>query len=175
MSHPTEPSGASARPANRPPGAPAKLPHNLVDMLNANRGGHDEVMDLRIVSATWDELRAELDVGPQHRQPYGIVHGGVYASIAESLCSIGAALHAHAQGRTAVGLENATTFLRAAREGRLYARAVPLKLGRRTHVWTCDIQDEAGRLLAQGRVRLMILDKGAKVAGREAAVETAEG
>lgn len=171
--HPDEGDVAHAEAASRDPAGSQRppLPEQLVAMLNANRGGHDDVMELRFLSASWDELRAELDIGHQHRQPYGIVHGGVYASIAESLCSIGAAIHAHAQGRTAVGLENATTFLRAARQGRLHARAVPLKLGRRTHVWTCDIRDDAGRLLAQGRVRLMILDKGAKVAGREAAME----
>ena len=133
--------------------------------LNARLSGYDRVMGLRFVSATPDEVRAEMPITPEHHQPYGLVHGGVYAGIVETLCSVGAAIRAMAQGRSAVGLENSTTFLKAAREGTLHARAVPLSGGRRTQVWESQITDDAGRLLAHGKVRLLCLESGASIGG----------
>jgi acyl-coenzyme A thioesterase PaaI-like protein len=64
-----------------------------------------------------------------------------------------------------VGLENATSFVRAAREGTLRARALPLVRGRRTQVWEARIEDQEGHLLAHGKVRLLCLESGAAMAG----------
>jgi uncharacterized protein (TIGR00369 family) len=69
--------------------------------------------------------------------------------------------------KTTVGLENNTSFLKAVRGGRLRCTARPLLLGKRSHVWDADIHDDQGRLVASGRVRLMVLEPGAEVAGRE--------
>ena len=134
-------------------------------MLNAADDGWVRVMGLVLVRATRDEVIGEIEVGKQHLQAYGIVHGGVHAGIIESLSSIGAAINAMADGKTAVGLENSTSFLRAVRAGKLRAVARPLARGRRSHVWETSVHDEQGRLVASGKVRLMILDPGAEVAG----------
>jgi 1,4-dihydroxy-2-naphthoyl-CoA hydrolase len=137
-------------------------------MINAaDTGGWVGTTGLRILRATRDEVIAELDVQPKHMQAYGIVHGGVHAGIVETLASIGAALDAMPAGRTVVGLENHTSFLRAVRSGTLHADAKPLTRGRRSQVWEGSIRDEAGRLVATGRVRLMVLDAGAEVAGEK--------
>ena len=138
---------------------------DFADMINASNDGWVRIMGLRIVRATRDEVVGEIEIGPHHLQAYGIVHGGVHAGIIESIASIGAAIHAMADGKTAVGLENSTSFLRAVRGGKLRATARPLARGRRSHVWECEVRDEQGRLVASGRVRLMILDAGAEVAG----------
>jgi 1,4-dihydroxy-2-naphthoyl-CoA hydrolase len=122
-------------------------------------------MGIRVVHATRHEVRAEIDVGPGHRQPHGIVHGGVHASVIETLASVGAAIDASAHGRTVVGLENHTSFVRAVREGTLRATAKPLTRGRRTQVWEASIVDAAGALVATGRVRLLVMDPEAEVAG----------
>jgi uncharacterized protein (TIGR00369 family) len=122
-------------------------------------------MGVRFVRATVDELVAELDVGPQHLQPYGIVHGGVHAGLIETLASIGAALVALPRGQSVVGLENHTTFVRAARAGRLRATATPVVRGRTTQVWEGAVRDDEGRLLATGRVRLLCLAPTHQVAG----------
>ena len=89
----------------------------------------------------------------------GIVHGGVYASVVETCCSVGA-MAAAPPGKVVVGIENHTSFIRSAREGRLSARAAPLHAGRRAQLWECNISDVAGRLIATGRVRLMCVDAG---------------
>jgi 1,4-dihydroxy-2-naphthoyl-CoA hydrolase len=120
---------------------------------------------LRITRATRDEVTAEMEIRPVHLQNYGIVHGGVHAGIVETLASIGAALDAAAGGRGGVvGLENHTSFLRAMRSGVLRASAKPLARGRRSAVWEGFIHDESGRLVASGRVRLLVLDPDAEIA-----------
>lgn len=134
-------------------------------MLNRDRGGFNEVIGLRYTRADYDEVVAECPIGPHLHQPHGLVHGGVYASIIETVASTAAAIHALGDSRTVVGLENSTSFLRAAREGKLVARARPLARGRRSHVWEVGVTDGGERLLATGRVRLLCLDAGTAVAG----------
>jgi uncharacterized protein (TIGR00369 family) len=139
--------------------------------MNETRGGFNTAMGLRFVRATRSEVVAELTIGANHSQPYGIVHGGVHAGIIETVCSVGAAIDAEANGFTAVGLENSTTFLHAARSGVLRVTARPLTRGRRTQVWEATVVDESARPLAKGRVRLLCLEPGAALAGKTVAVE----
>lgn len=141
------------------------FPKQVLDMVNAKLGGLNIAIGLKFISVEPDELVAELTVGEVHKQPYGIVHGGVYAAMIESLCSTGAALNVLNEGRTAVGLENTTSFLRAVRTGRLRCIARPQFKGRRSHVWEAEVRNEADQLVATGRVRLIILEPGAEAAG----------
>jgi 1,4-dihydroxy-2-naphthoyl-CoA hydrolase len=140
--------------------------------VNEITGGFNRAMGLRFTRATLDEVIAELVISEEHLQPYGLVHGGVYAGMIESLCSTGAALHALPRGQSAVGQENTTAFLRAARKGVLRGRAVPIHPGRRSQVWQAEIRDDEGRLLATGRVRLLCLESGASAGGEEVALVT---
>ena len=142
-----------------------------VELLNRHRGGFNEALGLRFVHATPVEVVAEIQVGPRHLQPYGVVHGGVYSAMVETLASSAAALGLMSEGRHAVGLENATTFLRAVRGGTLTGRAVPLTRGRRSHVWEVEIRDDDGRLAAKGRVRMLCLEGDAQLAGEPVAVK----
>lgn len=151
----------------RPP-----LPDNIVELINARRGGFNEGLGLRFVHIAYDEIRAEIPVGPHLHQPYGLVHGGVYASIVETLASTGAAVNARPLGYHTVGLENSTSFLRAVREGTLQARAVPLTRGRRTQVWEVTVTGDDGRVAATGRVRMICLEVGAEVAGETVDIKT---
>ncbi len=130
-------------------------------------------LGLVVTAASRDEVTAQFTVGAQHRQPQGIVHGGVYASIIESLASVGAALDVMPHGKNVVGLENATSFVRAAREGTLRAKALPITRGRRTQVWEVTIRNDDDAIIATGRVRLLVLDPEAQVAGTE--LRTREG
>lgn len=138
----------------------------------SEQNGWMRVMGLRIVRATFDEIVGELEIGPQHLQSYGIVHGGTHSGIIETIASIGAALTAMPRGQSVVGLENHTTFLRAVRSGKLRAVAKPLTRGRRTQVWEANVYDEAGKVAATGRVRLLALDAGAELAGEQPALKT---
>jgi uncharacterized protein (TIGR00369 family) len=144
---------------------------DAAEMLNRHRGGFNDSLGLRFLRATPVEVVAELEVGPQHLQPYGVVHGGVYCAMVETLASSGAALGVMAEGRHAVGLENSTTFVRAVREGRLVGTATPLTRGRRSHVWEVEIRDADDRLAAKGRVRMLCLEGGAQLAGETVALK----
>jgi 1,4-dihydroxy-2-naphthoyl-CoA hydrolase len=121
-------------------------------------GGWSAAMGVHFLRATADEVQAELKIGPNHLQAYGIVHGGVHSGVIETIASVGAALVAMPRGQSVVGLENHTSFLHAVREGKLHATALPLMRGRRTQVWEAQVKDDAGRLVATGRVRLINLD-----------------
>jgi uncharacterized protein (TIGR00369 family) len=125
-------------------------------------------MGISITTATPDEVRAELTVETKHLQPYGVVHGGVYCGLIESLASIGAALYALPRGQSVVGLENSTSFVRAVRAGaKLHAVSTPITRGRRTQVWEARVLDEAGKIVATGRVRLLCLDADEQLAGEK--------
>jgi 1,4-dihydroxy-2-naphthoyl-CoA hydrolase len=139
----------------------------LASAMNANPGGYNTAMGLSFVSATSDEVIADFEVGEQHLQPYGIVHGGVYCGVVETTCSIGAGLFSAAAGQAVVGVENHTSFLRAVRSGRLQVTATPLSRGRRTQIWEAAIRDGQGRLVATGRVRLLCLEPGSQLAGEK--------
>jgi uncharacterized protein (TIGR00369 family) len=114
---------------------------------------------LQFTTRTGDEVVGHVDAGPQHHTPWGMVHGGVYATLVESACSVGASAAVAGEGRFSVGLSNHTDFLRAHREGRLDVRAVPVHQGRTGQLWQCDITREDGKLVAQGRVRLQNVDR----------------
>lgn len=125
-------------------------------------------MGMDITYATKDEVRAELTIGPEHLQSYGIVHGGVHSGVIETLASIGAYLFAQQRGQHVVGLENHTSFIRAVRAGaKLYAVATPITRGRQTQVWEARVIDEEDRTVATGRVRLLCLEAGQSLAGEQ--------
>jgi len=136
--------------------------------LNALPEGWVSAMGMTITHATKDEVRAELTIGEQHLQGYGIVHGGVHCGLIESLASIGAALVALPRNQTVVGLENNTSFVRAVRSGaKLHAVATPVTRGRRTQVWESQILDDQERIVAAGRVRLLCLERDQELAGEQ--------
>jgi uncharacterized protein (TIGR00369 family) len=120
---------------------------------------------VRAAGLVVDELSASsvaghIDLGPDHHTPWGIVHGGVYATAIESAASIGASAAVREQNQVAVGLTNTTHFLRSATSGRVRVRAVAINQGRTQQLWQVDIEDERGRRLAHGEVRLQNVDAG---------------
>ena len=144
---------------------------DMAESLNASLDGWNRAMGLRFVRATSDEVVAELVVTDAHRQPYGIVHGGVHAGVIETTASVGAAIHAMKDGKSVVGLENHTSFIKAVRGGTLRIAARPITRGRRTQVWEGSVTDAAGKTVATGRVRLLCLEPSALLAGHAAALK----
>jgi 1,4-dihydroxy-2-naphthoyl-CoA hydrolase len=125
----------------------------------------DASVFLRVAGLVFDEITADrvtghLQLGPEHHTPWGIVHGGVYATAIESAASVGASHAVRDNGQVAVGLTNTTHFLRSLTAGRVNVEAVALSQGRTQQLWRVDITDESGRLIAHGELRLQ------NVAGR---------
>jgi 1,4-dihydroxy-2-naphthoyl-CoA hydrolase len=95
----------------------------------------------------------------------GIVHGGVYASIAEGICSIGTTMAVLSDGKLAIGLSNHTTFLRSIRAGSIHAAAVPLHRGRTMWLWNVRFVDDGDRLCAVSEVSIAVRDRSPMTAG----------
>jgi len=109
---------------------------------------------LRLTHVASDRVEGVLDLGPQHHQPCGLVHGGVYTTAIESAASVGAARAAAERGLIAVGVNNNTNFLRSMVEGQVHIVARPIQQSRTQQLWEVAITDADERLIAIGQLRL---------------------
>ena len=117
--------------------------------------GFDSEIGLRYVDVTPDGGSAELEIHDKLLQPWGIMHGGVYCSIVESLASVSGHVWLTANGGgTVVGVNNNTDFLRAISSGTVTAVSTPIHRGRRQQLWLITITDDSDRVVARGQVRL---------------------
>ncbi|SDJ21668.1 uncharacterized domain 1-containing protein [Frankineae bacterium MT45] len=130
----------------------------LLDLAKLNVG-LVEHLGLRLEEITPDRVVLNFDIGPEHLQPFGIVHGGVYCSIVETAASMGAAAWLASTGAegNVVGVSNQTDFLRALREGSVTGIATPIHRGRSQQLWLVEISDDQQRPVARGQVRLQNL------------------
>lgn len=118
-------------------------------------GGFIELMGLTVEEVGPERVTGHLEAGPRHHQPDGLVHGGVYASIVETLGSVGARAALGEGEVVPVGVANSTDFLRPHREGRLEAVAAPLHVGRTQQLWQVVVtRARDGAVVARGQVRL---------------------
>ncbi|MCW2952233.1 MAG: thioesterase superfamily protein [Conexibacter sp.] len=118
--------------------------------------GFDAHYGLELVALEDGLVRAEVPVRSELHQPFGLVHGGVFASIAESLASIGTYVAVESQGMIAVGLANQTSFLRPITEGTIHAVARARHRGRTTWVWDVEISDDDDRLCVLTRMTIAV-------------------
>jgi uncharacterized protein (TIGR00369 family) len=129
-----------------------------LDLVDQQPGGFDALYGLEVTDASTDGITARVPVRDELKQPFGLVHGGVYAAIAEGLASFGTVLGVMAGGKLAMGISNHTSFLRPITEGVIHARAVPRHKGRTTWVWEIEISDQDQRLCALSRVTVAVRD-----------------
>ena len=118
----------------------------------------DGILGFEILEAGEEAASARFEVQNHHRQPFGIVHGGVYAALAEGLASLATYLQVAKDGKIAVGLSNFTSFLRPVSEGVVTAAARAMHSGRTTWVWEVEFTNEAGKRCAISRVTLAVVD-----------------
>jgi 1,4-dihydroxy-2-naphthoyl-CoA hydrolase len=116
---------------------------------------HDH-LGVEIAEVGPDKVVLTLEVGPKAHQPFGLLHGGISALLAESAASIGASACVWPD-QVAVGTELNCSHLRSMSEGTLTATARPLRKGRRVHVWAIDLTDDQGNLICVARCSLQIL------------------
>jgi 1,4-dihydroxy-2-naphthoyl-CoA hydrolase len=127
-----------------------------IEDLNSGVTGFDRLYGLRFVSCDEQRVSAEVPIDDRHLQPVGIVHGGVYTSIAESTTTVATILAVAGQGNIAVGLSNSTSFLRPLRQGTIHALGLRLHRGRTTWVWDVTMTDDDGRICALTRMTIAV-------------------
>lgn len=127
-----------------------------VDELNGTMRGFDLLYGLELVSCSDTEVSARLDVSDEVKQPMGLIHGGVYASMAESMTSLATALAVMPDGEMAMGLSNNTSFLRPITAGTVHARATRIHRGRTTWVWDVRFSDDQDRTCAITRMTIAV-------------------
>ena len=115
------------------------------------------LLGITTVSASSEEVVLALPVTWKTHQPFGILHGGVSALLAESAASFGGALSVP-PGKTVVGLELNASHLRPMRDGTLTATATPVRKGRTVQVWSIALTDEDGRPICHARCTLAVID-----------------
>ncbi len=128
---------------------------DLTNVLS-NRPNVNTLLGVEVISATPDKVVLRLDVGPKVHQPFGILHGGVSALLAESAASIGGFLSV-APEQVAVGTELSCSHLRSMESGTLTATATPFRKGRSVHVWGIELRDQEERLICIARCTLQVL------------------
>lgn len=109
---------------------------------------------LVVDEVTGTRVRGHLDLGPAQHTPWGVIHGGVFTTAVESAASLGASEAVKAHGQFAVGVHNATDFLRPSTGGRAELIAEPIQQGRVQQLWSVVITNEDGKQLARGQLRL---------------------
>jgi 1,4-dihydroxy-2-naphthoyl-CoA hydrolase len=119
--------------------------------------GFAKLVGIEVTGVTEEEIRAIVPVRPELLQGMGLVDGGVYATIAEDVCSAATFMAVNAErGAVAMGLSNQTSFVRPITEGTIHAVARPRHRGRTTWIWEVDFLDDAERLCALSRVTIAV-------------------
>lgn len=119
-------------------------------------------MDLRFTEIGDDFLKATMPVDDRTRQPYGLLHGGASAALAETIGSVASSLCIDREKQICVGIEINCNHIRGKRDGVVTATAKPLHLGNTSHVWDIRIQDEEERLICVSRLTVAVLQKKGK-------------
>jgi 1,4-dihydroxy-2-naphthoyl-CoA hydrolase len=135
--------------------SPPSAPGDAASLPDGRASIH-ELLDVEVMEAGPERVVMRLPVDWKVHQPYGILHGGVSALLAESAASFGAALAAE-PGRSVVGIELNASHLRSLRDGHLTAEATPVRVGRTIQVWRISLTDDDGRAICEARCTISVL------------------
>ena len=135
---------------------PSITPSQLQLLVKNTMGEH---LGIEFMEIGENFLKARMPVDNRTRQPYGLLHGGASATLAETLGSVASAFVIDQQRLYCVGLEINANHIRSAREGYVYGTAIPLHLGKTTHVWDIRIYDEREKLICVSRLTVAILQR----------------
>ena len=121
-----------------------------------NQSNFDAHLGTEWIGLDPDDARARIPMRDELRQPYGILHGGVYSSLIESLCSYATAVAVHDDGMITMGQSIEVSFVRPVTAGHAEARAVARHRGKTTWVWQVEILDDQERLCALAKMTLAV-------------------
>jgi 1,4-dihydroxy-2-naphthoyl-CoA hydrolase len=127
-------------------------------MTDRGRGwdGLSELIGVEYLELGPERARGRFAVADDVRQPHGIVHGGAFATLAESICSRATYDAVSDDGMVAMGQANQATFIRPIADGHVNAEATARHRGRTTWIWDCELTDDEGRLCALVRMTIAV-------------------
>ncbi len=118
-----------------------------------------EILDIVFIEVSENGIKATMPVDHRTHQPYGLLHGGASALLAETVGSVGSSLFIDHDKQICVGIEINCNHIRGKKEGIVTATAMPLHLGATSHVWDIKITDERDKLICVSRLTVAILKK----------------
>jgi uncharacterized protein (TIGR00369 family) len=118
-----------------------------------------KTIGIEIVELSKDKVVATMPVDDRTKQPFGLLHGGASAALAETVASIGAYMNCDHETQAAVGVELNANHIRGKTDGTVTATATPIHRGRTTHVWDIRIVDENDKLVCVSRCTLAIVNR----------------
>lgn len=140
-----------------------RSPKTIEQLNGAQSGTLIQQLGIRFTEVGADYLRGTMPVDERTKQPFGLLHGGASVALAETLGSIGAMMCVEPEKFLCVGQEINANHVRAVSSGLVTGTARPLHIGGRTHVWTIEIVNEAGKLVCASRLTMAVI----KADGRE--------
>ena len=106
-----------------------------------------------------DFICGKMPVDERTTQPFGLLHGGASAALAETLGSIGGGIKVYSNNETVVGIEINANHLKSVRDGWVYGKATPIRMGKKIQVWNIEITNEDDDLICVSRLTLAVIPK----------------
>jgi 1,4-dihydroxy-2-naphthoyl-CoA hydrolase len=131
----------------------------VADLNQLSKGTMAEVLDITFTEIGDNYLKASMPVDDRTRQPYGLLHGGASAALAETIGSVASSLCIDTEKQICVGIEINCNHIRGKKDGLITATAEALHIGSTTHVWDIKIRDEREKLVCVSRLTVAILKK----------------
>jgi len=133
--------------------------YSLDELNERSKGTMGEFLDMQFTEIGDDYLCMTMPVDNRTKQPYGLLHGGASAALAETIGSVASSLCINPEKQICVGIEINCNHIRGKKDGVVTAIAKPLHIGATTHVWDIKINDERGKLVCVSRLTVAILKK----------------
>lgn len=131
----------------------------VTDLNGMNKHTLGETLAMRFTEIGEDYLKLQMPVNEHTHQPYGLLHGGASAALAETVGSVASWMCIDTEKQICVGMEINCNHIRGVRSGWVTATATPFHLGATSHVWDIRIKDEAEKLVCVSRLTVAVLKK----------------
>ena len=116
-------------------------------------------LGIEITDIGEDFISGKMPVDERTVQPFGLLHGGASVALAETLGSIGGGIKVYKKNETVVGIEINANHLKSAREGWVFGKATPIRIGKKIQVWNIEITNESDELVCVSRLTLAVISK----------------
>ena len=125
------------------------------------------IIGIEITDIGDDFICGKMPVDERTTQPFGLLHGGASVALAETLGSIGGGIKVYKNNETVVGIEINANHLKSARDGWVFGKAIPIRIGKKIQVWNIEITNEDDDLICVSRLTLAVIPKIGRASCRE--------